>query len=477
MPQIINETNWGAQLGEGLGKGIHEALDYLAYKKLNDLTESKQRRSAEGALTAKGYTPEEARSLSGLKGPELAAAIKTSPGRAATPEWINSQRQAQGLPPLDTGSFSQGMNALNQGTSQPKPLIPANLQQQTAPNQKQAEAAAIFPKNDEQQLLNAAKQFANPLAIQEAQLARTGTPKRLKPQEIKEAAKAIDEAVNQKPQTTTPAEQLAPQAPVRNLTTLDKYAGMTRKEIEEAIKSEQEQKRYQHAETKEYEKELSAKAKASKERIEDIEELERLDEEGVDSAGFNEFLNRSGYDIAALRNPNSQLHNKIIQDQVKDAKAEYGTRLTDADLTQFFKRWGDLSNSKAGRKKIYAYKKWRENGNVARKQVQKHIKAENGGSNPLDIDDLVEERVQPMLDKLTAKFKKEVLEPVIGETSSPLSTAAGAVAGDVVKNAGKLAKTAAGAYAGYKAGRLFPHPAGGPAGGILGALGGLTGLY
>lgn len=476
MPQIINETNWGAQLGEGLGKGIHEALDYLAYKKLNDLTESKQRRSAEGALTAKGYTPEEARSLSGLKGPELAAAIKTSPGRAATPEWINAQREAQGLAPLEGGSFGAGMNALNQGAPQQRGIMPANLQQQQAPAQKQQEAAAIFPQ-DQQQLLNAAKQFANPLAIQEAQLARTGTPKRLKPQEIKEAAKAIDEAVNQKPQATPPAEQLAPQAPVRNLTTLDKYAGMTRADIEKAIEKEQEQKRYQHAETKVYEHELSEKAKSAKNGLRDIEELEKLDKEGVDSPGLNEFLKRSGYDISALRNPNSQLFKKIVQDQVKDAKAEYGSRLTDADLIQFFERWPDLSNSKEGRKKIYAYKKWLYRAEMARKQVQKHIKAENGGSNPLDIDDLVEDRVDPILDQLAIKLREDMNKPIAGEESSKLATAAGAVAGDVVKNAGKLAKTAAGAYAGYKAGRLFPHPAGGPAGGILGALGGLSGWY
>lgn len=469
MPQIINETNWGSQLGESLGSGIHEALNYLTIKKLNDLAESKQRKSTEGALLAKGYSPEEARSLSGLKGTELGAAIKTAPGRAATPEWINAQREAQGLPRLDTGSFSSGMNALNQGTAQPKPLIPSNLQPQPSPAQKQQEAAAIFPQ-DNQNLVNAAKQFANPLAIQEAQLVRTGTPKILKPQEIKEAAKAIYEAVSQKPQV---AEQnLAAQPPIKNLTTLDKYAGMTRADIEKSIEKEQEQKRYLHEQTKEYEHKLSEKARSAKQGLEATEELERLDEEGVDSPGFNEFLERSGYDISALRNPNSQLFKKIVQDQVKDAKAEYGSRLTDADLIQFFERWPTLSNSKEGRKKIYDYKKWIYRADIARKQVQKHIKAEYGGSNPLDIDDLVEERVEPILDQLAIKFREDIRKPIKGEEESKLLTAAGAVAGDIVKNAGKIAKTAGGAYAGYKAGRLF-----GPAGAGAGATaGGLLGL-
>ena len=459
MPQIINETNWGGQVGESLGNGIHEALNYLAVKKLNDLAEAKQLKGNEGALRVKGYNAEEARNLRHLKGTELAAALKTAPGRPATSEWINAQREAQGLPPLEGGSaFSQSMNALNQG-AQPKQLMPANLQQQ--PNQKQQEAAAIFPQ-EQQQLLNAAKQFSNPLAIQEAKLARTGTPSRPKPQEIKEAAKAIDEAVNKNPQPAEP--NLAAEAPIKNLTSLDKYSGMTRKEIEESIAKESERRRYEHGETKAYVKELNDRSKLAKDRLSEIDRLEENDKEGLISPGLNEFLKRSGFDIGALKNAPTEEFEKIIANQARNISKDFGGRVTEDQLRQFYRRWPDLSNSKEGRKRIYANLRLIERSELARKETQRDL-YKKYGTNPLDIEDLVEENVGPKLDKIAAKFKEELAKPIPGEESSKLGTAAGALGGE-------LARIAVPAATGALAGSIIPG-VGTTAGGAAGALYGI----
>jgi len=201
-----------------------------------------------------------------------------------------------------------------------------------------------------------------------------------------------------------------------------------------------------------------------------LKEMERLEDTGkLNSAGWEEFLTRSGLDIPALRSPESEYFKKIQQGFLKDAKKYFGGRVSNFEVEQFLKAIPSLSQSPEGRKLVTSnLKRLARMKKAYYNSMQESIK-ENDGVPPLDIADKARIRTKEKAEQIGNKFKSDITR-LVGK-SSKTGTALGAIAGEAV---GRIPKAAAQAGAGYLAGSKFG-PYGGAIGAGLGALSGLSG--
>jgi len=228
------------------------------------------------------------------------------------------------------------------------------------------------------------------------------------------------------------------------------------------------------SETKDIRKELFAKKNAAMDMLENIREMEDLEQEGLPGAGYVKLLEDFGLDIPALLGAPAEQYNKIAATFVKNAKAQFGNRLTDTDLKEFLKQVPSLSNSPEGRKRINATLKRMANLEIASAEAYEDIVTKNGGIPPLDLDLQLSKALDKKREGVYKQFKKDLAKEVpAGESSltTALLSSAGKIAGKIpgaIK--GGLEGAALGAYAGSKGG---PITALGGAG--LGALSGLLG--
>lgn len=173
MPQIINETNWGGNIGEGIGSGfntgIERALNYLTAKKFHDLTELKHQKGNISALTASGFSNQDAEKIAASNNPQIiSAAIKRGP--SGNPEAEKSAFAAAYGEPYQNQVAPSALNAMQQelGKSFPiqnKPINP-NMQTQQPP---QATPQEIKKQAMDVETQNYIKQLANPLLANPAE--------------------------------------------------------------------------------------------------------------------------------------------------------------------------------------------------------------------------------------------------------------------------------------------------------------------
>lgn len=161
---------------------------------------------------------------------------------------------------------------------------------------------------------------------------------------------------------------------------------LTAKERSEAFKA-----------TKAERKDFVDKAKAGRQSLEDLNRIEELEKEGLPSAGYSEFLKRSGLDIPTLQGATGEEFNKITANFIKNAKSYYGARVSNFELESFLKTIPSLSQSPEGRKRVIANLK-----NIARLEIEggkaaREIIKNNKNIPPLDLIEQVDERIQKKL--------------------------------------------------------------------------------
>jgi hypothetical protein len=116
-----------------------------------------------------------------------------------------------------------------------------------------------------------------------------------------------------------------------------------------------------------------------------------------------------GVDLSGVfLNPESQEFNKISADFLREAKSIFGSRLTNYDVQSFLKIIPTLSQSKEGRRRIIRNMKLFNAGEVARKKVMDQIIEQNNGRKPYNLPELVEQRVEPLLDKIAQEFESGI---------------------------------------------------------------------
>jgi len=231
-----------------------------------------------------------------------------------------------------------------------------------------------------------------------------------------------------------------------------------------------------YKETKDLRHKLIEDRKLARQELKDLSRLQELNEEGkLDTPGYVEFLQRSGFDIPALMNPESEEFQKIQQGFLKGAKQYFGARVTDNEINMFLKTIPTLSQSAEGRKRVIAMLKDVARGKEEYYQAYKDVMNENNGKPPLDLEEQIENKVESRLDKIAEKFKADLQRPV-PKGQNKLITALQAGAGSVVPKIPKaLAGAGLGAAAGSRLGSVFGIP-GTIGGAALGGLAGLSGL-
>lgn len=224
-------------------------------------------------------------------------------------------------------------------------------------------------------------------------------------------------------------------------------------------KSQEKQRANEKAfkETKELRKELIDDERSARNRLETLDAMEELVQSGkLSSPGAEEFLKRSGLDIQALRNPETQAFQKLRVDFIKDAKNLFGARVTNFELEQFMKGVPSLSQSPEGMMRLISTLKKVERAKKSQGKLAREIIKENNGVPPLDLGEKIQDRMNKQLDKIAEKFKKDLKKrPPAEYAPSQAGTIAGVLGGELVGRApGALAAGGLGALLGGPAGAL-----------------------
>jgi hypothetical protein len=102
--------------------------------------------------------------------------------------------------------------------------------------------------------------------------------------------------------------------------------------------------------------------------------------------------------------PNAEIFEKLSAEYIQNAKAIFGSRITDQDLKAFMAQIPTLENTDAGKKQIIGNMKAANKAAEVKAKTMREIIRENGGKRPADLQYLVEERAKPELDKIAAEF-------------------------------------------------------------------------
>lgn len=112
--------------------------------------------------------------------------------------------------------------------------------------------------------------------------------------------------------------------------------------------------------------------------------------------------------LPSQASPEAQRYVKILNEFSENAKDSYGSRVTNFDLQQFFKRYPTLLNSEEGRKQLLDHMKIvNDIDAVYYKNLQKVYK-DAGGARNIDADvaqEFAERMSEPKVEKLTQKLK------------------------------------------------------------------------
>jgi len=207
---------------------------------------------------------------------------------------------------------------------------------------------------------------------------------------------------------------------------------------ERHVATEQEAKAWDKADP--FIKEVDEKSHAAKVNNMDINRLAEL-EGGLDTPAYIELLKESGFDIPALKSPESQEFEKIRQTFMRDIKKYLGARISNFELEQFLKTIPDLSQSPAGRRRVIANIKRINNismqyGKSLDKVIERH-----GGVPPRDLRRKVDRDLDKRLDVVAKQFKKDMQRtiPKWSKTDT-VATAIGSLTGKVIGAVTGLAK-------------------------------------
>lgn len=363
MAQIIPQSSFSTGLASALGQGLGEGLQQLAQHKLMQLHQQREQSRVGHGLQSLGFSPEQSQQLAGLPPALLGPVIKNYLAAAENSGLEEALGALSGQPVQNAQSIDQNPIQNYQLGQQVEPEgISTPLAQEAAAKVRQPSVAAPQKGNSLKDILQRPRLNAQQkIKLAEMQQRRELSEKKLEAAERKET--------------------YAQQAKV------DK-------------------------ETKPFYDEISKAAKAAKDSNKRLDRMEELVNRGkLGPALYNSMLKLAnigghGIDLSALQTADAQEFNKLSRDFLKDAKAIFGSRLTDTDVKTFLETVPNLSQSDAGRRRvIHNLRSFNEAALIRQKAMQKIIK-EHNGKRPANIDALVDEAVEPQLDALAKEFRQ-----------------------------------------------------------------------
>lgn len=411
IPNLGGPAASGSALGGALGTGLSSLIGDLAQSKAKELHQKRN----ESRFISAGYSPEQASVLSMLEGSPLAKLLM-----GATPQGSQGQQQYQPQQ-MNTQEFQQPQRQEN---------VLEQLQQ------------VLSSPYEASQLIN------------QTALGQPGAQKDQRP--------PVEQQLQKLPQRST--------AQAKKPLFIDKAQELAERKVAAAErKADALERKQAFKETKEERKEIISKARQAREELRDLDRLEELEKEGkLNEAGYEEALRGAGLDIPALKSPESEEFQKISANFIRNAKNIFGARISNFEVEQFLKTIPTLSQSPEGRKRVISNMKRIARTNLAYNDAYKDIINKNKGIPPIDLLEQIDDKIEPLLDKVSKQFKED-LKRSVPESPSKLKTAALAAAG-------KAAPSVAGTLIGAGLGSVIPGvgtalgAAGGAAAGLAGPL-------
>lgn len=453
--------DFGSQLGAGLGNVLSAGLQGLAESKLQQLQRQQEYKSNLAGLQALGVS--NAEQLANLDQSSLQQLIKAKLEEPSREAYAQSLQAILGGQEAQPQTVQQPQPQAAQPTQQASAQIaqPQNQQQQIQPQQQELPLTLESITPQQKQQLD--EYLRSPFAKQS-----------MKPDEILKVKNFLSAPTAPQAQPATAQQPATQQAPVikgglneKQATELAKL-GFEKQKMTAAEKRHEKQlendlRKEALKETKEVRKELFAKKKAAQETIEALDRLEELEKEGLPNEAVFALYKNAGFDLPSLLGEKGEEYNKVTANFVRNAKAIFGSRLTDADLNQFLKTVPSLSNSPEGRKRINANLKRVASLDKAAVDAYEDILKENKGIPPFDLELQLDKALDKKRESIAKQFKKDLAKEVPPAQNKALVGLAGVT--------GKAASLLPGALAGAGAGALSG-ALGGPVGIGLGALGG-----
>lgn len=424
---ILKQPDIGEEFGRGLGTGLHTGLQGLLGSRLKQM----EQRSVSSGLQALGYTPQQASALSGLPSPILQQLIKQLPQGEQ-----RSFLQSQGLPP-EIVSFA--------------PAAQKAFIQQLLPQVQEAELSKLLagsgpnylPQQEAQnsQLLKEDEGLGGNLSLQE----KVNTPLEkeqviLKQKEFttepnesfKQTKKEIKDFSNAQPNDY----ELAPAAKgFREVAAIDKklqsaqlsgaQRSLLKKQKEQIVEKAEKKQAVIDKRVDPFKRKLTDLAKGAEENNLTLEKMLNLInndgvagpltgnvldllKEGITVAGFPLSLN---IDLFGLTSSGTQEFKKLSTGLIRNVKDIFGSRISNQELRTFMDTIPTLNQSDEGKRRVIRDMRLLNEGYVVRKKAMDELLAENGGYAPHNLEDLVEKRARPALDKLSQDFKRSYVSP------------------------------------------------------------------
>ncbi len=193
--------------------------------------------------------------------------------------------------------------------------------------------------------------------------------------------------------------------------------GLKQQEIgrkeKETLRKEDIKKQFEiNKETRPVVEKINKEAKSAKANDMRLNRIEKLNEEGnLGIPIFNSAIKTIsngvfgfGLDLKGLMTKDAQELEKLSTDFVKEAKDIFGSRLTDTDLKTFLQTVPNLYMSKDGRSSLIRnMRAFNEAAKLRQKALNEVIK-ENNGQRPANIEELIDEKISPELDKISQQF-------------------------------------------------------------------------
>jgi hypothetical protein len=397
MAQILDRVDPQSQLYASMGSSIGSGLNALIQTKLGEL----QKKSGLSAI----MPVEQAEQFSKLPDNILAKILPTQ---------MKNMQQTK-----ERANFLNYLMDKNQD----------NQPDQIGINQINPDEQAIQGMLPSQQANSQLEQIMNQIGISTPSSITSPLMKAFKPIDKQVEGQSIYQ--EGKYQTTQPKKQLNQPTDeskkiLREVALQSLASGMTTKEaFQQGLNAQKEYNAQKYKEQKDIDQETKDIYKKTNEdykteyiagnrrlnRMEDLVKKGKLDSpawssllDGVEKLSFG----RANLDF--LRSPDSQEFKKLSTEFLKNARALFGSKITQGEIELFMKSIPTLNLTREGKLRVMRNMKIYNEATGLRKKSMDSLIQENNSRRPRDLDSLIEERVAPQLNKLGDMFKETLID-------------------------------------------------------------------
>lgn len=164
-------------------------------------------------------------------------------------------------------------------------------------------------------------------------------------------------------------------------------------------------------ETKDYRNTVQKQAQSASELEPVLNQMENLINTGkLSNPIIAKFADKFG--LIGLLDPTSQQYQGLSVGFFKDLKNLFGAAVSDLDLTTYINKIPQLTQTDKGKRVLIDNFRVLGEASQVRNRIKNQIVRENGGIPPLDLQEQVEKKSAPILNKLGEKFNKNIYNQI-----------------------------------------------------------------